>query len=116
MAASNPGERAHPSLNAGGMVDIPVDDLIEEALSGAGPALRGHRISVHIAPTLPLATVDPAVAVAEIGRALKDAVEAAPPGADLSIGASRWNDGIDVRVATPGGAAHVVNFPEAAIR
>ena len=99
------------SPSAGTVVSIPIDDLIEEALSDAGPALRGHRISVHIAPALPLATVDPALATAELGQALTEAIATAPVSAALTIGASYWNATIDVRVAAAGGAAQIVSFP-----
>ena len=83
-------------------VALPVEDVIEDSLSGLRDALAGRSVEIFIRPDLPLVSVDP-VQVGQVFRnVVQNAVKFAGPRSPIRIAASSWRGGVEVRFADRG--------------
>jgi two-component system sensor histidine kinase KdpD len=79
-----------------------IDDLVALALRASESRLAQWRIVLHLAPDLPLVSVEPTLIVQVLSNLLENAAKYTPPGTTITIGAAAHDESILISVADNG--------------
>lgn len=81
---------------------VDVGEVVGTALRRTAPALAGCRISVEIAPDLPMLNLDPVLFEQALVNVLDNAGKHAPPGSAVTVRGDKRDDGVRVTVSDEG--------------
>lgn len=79
-----------------------IDELIESVLARSGPLLEHHDIRLMLREDLPEVPLDVVLVDQALTNIIENAARFTPPGRRITIGAARWRDGVQVRIADRG--------------
>jgi two-component system sensor histidine kinase KdpD len=79
-----------------------VEELVESVLARSGPALEQHDIRLMLREDLPEIPLDVVLIDQALTNIVENAARFTPPGRRITIGAARWRDGVQVRIADRG--------------
>jgi two-component system sensor histidine kinase KdpD len=93
-------------MRAGAMVPTKtpaaMDELIESVIARSGPILEHHDIHLMLREDLPEIPLDVVLIDQALTNVVENAARFTPPGRRITIGAARWHDGVQVRIADQG--------------
>lgn len=81
---------------------VPLEELVGSALTRLEGRLAAHRVSVHLAPHLPLLSVDPVLLEQLLVNLLENASKYTPPGTEVEIRAGQEGDVMTLEVMDRG--------------
>lgn len=79
-----------------------IEELIEGVLARSGPLLEQHDLRLMLREDLPEIAVDVVLIDQALTNIVENAARFTPPGRRITIGAARWRDGVQVRIADRG--------------
>jgi two-component system sensor histidine kinase KdpD len=79
-----------------------VDELIEGVIAGSAPLLKGHELRLMLRENLPEIPLDIGLIDQALTNVLENAARFTPPGRQITVGAARWRDGVQIRIADRG--------------
>ena len=80
----------------------PIDEIIGTSLRALEPVLAGHRVSIALAPGLPLLHLDATLMERVLANLLENAAKYTPPGSEVRIGAAVEDRTFVLRVSDNG--------------
>jgi len=83
-------------------IDIPVQELIDDALVASRRSVAAREVDLRIRPDVPMAEVDPVQAGQVLRNVIENAARYAPNGTPIRITAAPWHGDIEIRVADRG--------------
>jgi len=81
---------------------VAVDEVIEGVLARLEPVLKDHEIHLKVRGKLPEIPADVTMIDQVLTNLLENAAKFAPPGTRITVVASRWRSGIQVRITDQG--------------
>jgi two-component system sensor histidine kinase KdpD len=81
-----------------------VEELIDAVLASLQTVLHGHRVELHIRDDLPDVSVDVIQVQQALTNIIENAAKFSAAGDEITIGAARWEDTVQIRVANRGRA------------
>jgi two-component system, OmpR family, sensor histidine kinase KdpD len=79
-----------------------IDELIESVIARSGPILEQHDIRLMLREDLPEIPLDVVLIDQALTNVIENAARFTPPGRRITVGAARWRDGVQVRIADAG--------------
>lgn len=79
-----------------------VDELIEGVVARSAPLLKGHELRLMLRENLPEIPLDIGLIDQALTNVLENAARFTPPGRRITVGAARWQDGVQIRIADRG--------------
>jgi two-component system sensor histidine kinase KdpD len=79
-----------------------IDELIESVIARSGPILDQHDIRLMLREDLPEIPLDVVLIDQALTNVIENAARFTPPGRRITVGAARWRDGVQVRIADAG--------------
>lgn len=93
-------------LRAGALIpstqQVPVDDLVSAVVERLRPSMAGRPLVVRIRDHIPPIPMDVMQMDQVLTNLLENAIRYSPPGTEITIAVSRWQDMVEVRVADRG--------------
>ena len=79
-----------------------IEELIEGVLARSGQLLEQHDVHLQLREDLPEIALDVVLIDQALTNIVENAARFTPPGRRITIGAARWRDGVQVRIADHG--------------
>jgi two-component system sensor histidine kinase KdpD len=79
-----------------------IDELVESVIARSGPILEHHDVRLMLREDLPEIPLDVVLIDQALTNVVENAARFTPPGRRITIGAARWQDGVQVRIADRG--------------
>lgn len=81
---------------------VPVEEVVGSALTRQEKTLAGRTVKTHLAPDLPLLSIDPVLIEQLLANLLDNASRYSPPGSPIDVGVRAANDGVIFEVMDRG--------------
>jgi two-component system sensor histidine kinase KdpD len=83
-------------------VPVAVDEVLEGVIGRLEPILRDHEVVLIVRDDVPEIPLDVVQIDQAVTNVLENAARLTPPGKRISIAASRWHNGVEVRIGDQG--------------
>jgi two-component system sensor histidine kinase KdpD len=81
---------------------VPIEDLISSVVRRLRPALSDHAVRIRVRDDVPPVAMDVVQMDQALSNLLENAARFSPPGSEITIGAVRWHNMVEVKVVDHG--------------